>query len=92
MKKQPTDMYSSESLIDLTTFRSGIRSGDGELVIACGYTVDGQYGYFICEEIKTTHKDKRPMWIYTNQRSFDKKINERTYHEVLNKLKTMVAN
>lgn len=92
MKKQPTDMYSSESLVDLTTFRSGTHSNGGELVIACGYTVDGQYGYFICEETKTTSKDKRPMWIYTNQRSFDKKINERTYNEVLSKLKTMLSN
>lgn len=88
MKKQPEDMYSTDSFTDLTAFRSGTKIDDRELVIACGYTQDGRYGYFIIEEQQTVDKkSKRPKWVYTNQRKFVQKKNEQSYREVLQHLK-----
>lgn len=89
-QKQPDGMYSTKSFTDLTSVRSGKKLADGELVIACGYTHDGRYGYFIIEEQQTTDsKSKRPMWMYTNQRAFIQKKNEQSYKEALHQLKML---
>lgn len=91
-QKQPDAMYSTDSFTDLTAFRSGTKIGDSELVIACGYTQDGRYGYFIIEEQQTIDaKTKRPKWTYRNQRSFLQKKNEQSYREILQQLKQLTG-
>ncbi len=89
-KKQPDGMYSTQSFTDLTSVHSGKQMTNGELVIACGYTHDGRYGYFIIEEQQSVDKkSKRPVWVYTNQRVFIQKKNEQSYKDALHQLKLL---
>lgn len=91
--KKPDSMYSSTSFTDLTVFRSGKTDEAGrELVVTCGYTNGGQYGYFICyEDHGVDKKSNKPVWLYVNQYSFDQKKTEATYREVLRKLRGLVS-
>ena len=90
--KKPDGMYSAKSYTNLTVHRSGKKDGNIELVVACGYTNDGKYGYFIIDEEQTTDpKTQKTMWIYTNQRWFVPKKNEQSYRDVLTTLKEMIG-
>ena len=57
-----------------------------ELVVACGYSVSGEYGYFICWE----HFDGK-AYQYTDPIFFKPKESERTYREVMKQLEHVVA-
>ena len=88
--KKPEAMYSAKSFTNLTVFRSGKKTDDAELVVTCGYTNDGRYGYFICNETTSVDsKTKKPVWLYEDQVAFFPKKNEATYREVLVKVKEL---
>lgn len=90
--KKPDGMHTDKSYADLTVHRSGQKDGNKELVVACGYTNDGKYGYFIIEEEQTVcKKTMKPMWLYTNQRQFTPKKNEQSYRDVLTALGDIVT-
>lgn len=91
MKKQPDGMYSTESFTDLTVHRTGFKVNNKELVVTCGYTNDGRFGYFIVdEELTTDRKTNKPKWKYTNQRTFIQKKNEQAYKEILKQVQQMI--
>ena len=90
MKKNKNDMVSESTLASRTVTRSGIVENGKELVVSCGYTREGQFGYFVCWESQTPHRDNKVMYEYSDVVSFKKKANERTLHEVLAEFKTLV--
>jgi len=68
--------------------RSGSIDSQGrELVVASGYSKGGQFGYFIIREHLVGDQ-----YIYSEQREFFKKVNERSFQEALTKLKEIVLN
>jgi hypothetical protein len=77
---------SPKSNISRAITRSGIKKDTRELVIACGYSVSGKYGYFICWEqiVKNGYE-------YTDPIFFKAKESERTYSQVLKQLDHLVA-
>lgn len=64
-----------------TVARAGVKKEARELVIACGYSVSGKYGYFICWEEVTPKGYK-----YTDPILFKPKESERTYAQILKQL------
>jgi hypothetical protein len=90
MKKNKNDMVRSESLTSRTITRSGIIENGREMVVSCGYTHEGQFGYFVCWESQTPHKDNKIMHEYSDVISFKKKVNERTLYEVLADFRALV--
>lgn len=61
------------------------------LAIVCGYTISGEFGYFVCnEEVLVDEKTGLTTYKYTNQREFVKKLNERTYPVLLGRFKDLV--
>lgn len=88
MKKNENDMVRPQSLTSRTVTRSGVVENGKELVVSCGYTRKGQFGYFICWEKQEPRKDNKVMYEYSDVISFKKKANERTLHEVLADFKT----
>lgn len=66
--------------------RSGLISdGGSEVVVACGYTLDGRFGYFIIDEAKIDN-----MYHYGNQYAFFAKQNEQTYQEAVRYLHKVI--
>lgn len=91
MSKQLDGMYSVNSYTDLTVFRTGKVQDGKELVITCGYTNDGRFGYFIVDEqLSKDGKTNRPMWKYSNQRAFFQKKNEQAYKDAIDQIKGMI--
>lgn len=82
MKKNENDMVHPQTLTSCTITRSGIVENGKELVVSCGYTRGGQFGYFICWERQELHKNNKMMYEYSDIVSFKKKANERTLYEV----------
>jgi hypothetical protein len=68
-----------------TIARSGVKRDTRELVIACGYSVSGKYGYFICWE-EVTDKGYK----YADPILFKNKESERTYTQTLKQLEHLV--
>lgn len=68
-----------------TLVRGGIVRDKQELVVACGYSVSGRYGYFICWENTTDD-----AVCYSNPVFFKPKESEQTYREVLKQLEHLV--
>lgn len=89
MKKNENDMVHPQSLTSRTITRSNVVQNGKELVVSCGYTRSGQFGYFVCWEAQDPHKDNKIMYEYSDVISFKKKANERTLHEVLADFKTL---
>ncbi|TFH08902.1 MAG: hypothetical protein E4H14_05545 [Candidatus Thorarchaeota archaeon] len=70
----------------LALFRTGVVDEHGrETVLACGYSDDGEFGYFIIKE----HKEG-DIFVYTDETAFFRKDNEQTFQEALAKLKEIV--
>ena len=92
MAKQPDGMYSTSSFTDLTVHRTGHKNGSKEVVVTCGYTNDGRFGYFIVdEELVTDRKTKKQKWSYTNQRAFVQKKNEQAYKDILAQVQRIIS-
>lgn len=93
MKKKETDMMTTKSKNRLSVFNSGVFDANGrELVISCGYTNGGKFGYFICKELRVGKPLSETDVInyeyeYTDQTAFYLKENEKTYQRVLEHVK-----
>lgn len=92
MVKKHTDNSNDTSLhamlrkTSIAVQRTGVKDEQGrEIVLACGYANNGQFGYFVIREHKVGD-----VFMYTDQRSFVKKLNERSFQEALNNLKEIV--
>lgn len=96
MKKKETDMMTTKSKNRLSVFNSGVFDDDGkELVISCGYTNGGKFGYFICKETRTGKSLSETdvvnyVYEYTDQTAFYLKENEKTYQRVLEDVKRAI--
>jgi hypothetical protein len=52
-------------------------------VVACAYTKEGKFGYFICEE---QYDEKHQKYVYTNVSQFIPRINNKSYQDALKAL------
>ena len=87
MKKNENDMMTTKSKNRLSVFNTGVFDDSGrELVISCGYTHGGKFGYFVCREKMTGE-----VYEYTEQTAFYLKETEKTYQRVLEDVKRMIA-
>lgn len=97
MKKQENDMMITQSKNRLSVHNTGIFDDGGrELVIACGYTHGGKFGYFVCKEIRVGNALSETDTInyeyrYSDQTAFYLKENEKTYQRVLEDVKRMIG-
>lgn len=73
-----------------TVTRSGVFVDGKELVVAAGYTKQGEFGYFVCREGQIQQKNNKIVYEYSGVVSFKKKVNEQTLREVLADFKVMV--
>jgi hypothetical protein len=66
--------------------RTGFIQDTRELVIVCGYSVSGLYGYFICWEtlIDGVH-------LYTDPIAFEQKTTEASYTRLIGDLNRIIA-
>lgn len=86
--KNPNGMMTTKSASRLSVFNSGVRDDKGrETVIACGYSVGTQFGYFICKEAVSSEG-----FVYSDVTAFYPKENEKTYSKVLEDLKRHLVN
>lgn len=85
-EKNMAEMINNISKTSRTLFRTDKITEDGQLVIACGYTTDGKFGYFIIHEQQSPNNE----FVYTKPIHFAEKKHERTYQEVLKKLKEAI--
>lgn len=92
MKKLENDMMTTKSKGRLSVFNTGVFDAAGnELVISCGYTNGGKFGYFICREKVTAVGNLHDeTYEYTDQTAFYLKENEKTYQHVLEDVKRMI--
>lgn len=94
MKTNNTDnqMMTAVSKTSLAVHKSAVLDSEGkELVIACGYTKGGKFGYFICKEhIANTGHPPSEVFKYSDQREFYQKENNHTYTAVLAKMKEIL--
>lgn len=97
MKKNENDMMTTKSKNRLSVYNSGVFDDDGrELVISCGYTHGGKFGYFVCKEIKTSKSLSETdvinyVYEYSDQVAFYPKESEKTYQTVLKELEGMIG-
>lgn len=90
MNEQPK-LLNTKSKTSLAILHSNKFDGDGkELVVVCGYTECGKFGYFIIKEYVTVQDDIPTMYEYTDQRLFVPKTNEQQYGYLLSRLKEMI--
>lgn len=89
-KKNENDIGQPSTLSSRTITRSGIIENEKELVVACGYTVGGQFGYFVCWERQEPRNDNKVMHEYSGTVLFKKKANDRTLYDVLADFKTFI--
>lgn len=63
---------------------------DGTLVpaVVAGYSVAGEFGYFVCDVSVVTEKNVK-VYRYTNVKLFERKVDEKTYQYVLEKFKNL---
>ena len=88
---QHDGMILNNVYVSLTVHRSGHKINGSELVVTCGYSVGGQYGYFICLEDQTKEKETNiPVYKYTNQYIFFPKKDESSFAQALQYLKSIV--
>lgn len=90
-KKNKNDILNSSTYTSRTVTRSGVIQDGRELVVVCGYSVGGVFGYFVCWEQQTQAKGNKILYEYSNPITFKKKENERTLHEVLADFRLIVA-
>lgn len=91
--KNENDMMITKSKSRLSVFNSGMFDADGhELVISCGYTNGGKFGYFVCKEKVTFVGNPHDnTYEYIDQSAFYLKETEKTYQIVLEEVKRMIA-
>ena len=89
LKKKPNEMMTTESKVSLAVSHGGIFDEGKELVVTCGYSTGGEFGYFLCKEEKKVVKGITTHY-YTDQTNFIRKANGHTYSEVLEKFKEVI--
>ena len=90
MKKNDNDMVHPATMTSRTITRSGIKKDGKELVVSCGYSTAGKFGYFVCWEQQTARADNKTLHEYSNVVTVKPKANDRTLHEVLADFKVLV--
>ena len=92
-KKNETDMMTTRSKSRLSVFNTGVFDDEGrELVISCGYTHGGKFGYFVCKEkVTAVGNPHDETYEYTDQTAFYLKENEKTYQRVLEDVKRQIS-
>lgn len=79
--KNNKEMVNETSEKSRAVYKSDYQNGYGDAyVIAVGYNTSGEFGYFICNEQAS---DNEEGYRYYDVSHFQKKVNERTYQEVL---------
>lgn len=63
-----------------------VRNDANGKVIACGYTVSGKFGYFICEE---TYDVNHETYKYDNITHFVERKNDKSYHDAIQLLDSL---
>lgn len=82
------EMMTKTSLVSLVCANSGKLDDNGkELVITCGYSKAGKYGYFICKQ----KEDGKGRHLYSDQLEFFQKHDERTFTSALARFKEIVG-
>lgn len=88
---QRDDMVKTSVYVTLTVHHSGHIVDNKELVVTCGYSIDGRYGYFICLEDKILDAAANAtMYKYTDQRAFFPKKDESSFAQALQYLKSTI--
>ena len=90
-EKNYNEMALKVSTSSRTIKRSGLVVKGKDFVVACGYNVDGKFGYFICWEDQQQGKGNTTLYKYSGFVQFYEKKNERTLHEVIDKFRFLVT-
>ena len=88
---QQDDMAKTSVYVTLTVHHSGHKVSDKELVVTCGYSIGGRYGYFICLEDQLKESSTNTiLYKYTNQYAFFPKKDEYSFAQALQYLKSII--
>ena len=78
--------------VSTTVHHSGHIIDGLELVVVCGYSIDGRYGYFICLEDKSIEDaTNMPLYKYSKQYCFFPKKDETSFAQTMQQLKTIIT-